>query len=70
MKLFQFDYKNEISLRGKLYRIRQYCEEKGASKVLFHIFTDSPDKELIDGVCAVLDQGICRLLYQRQHQQR
>ena len=56
MKLFQFDYKNEISLRGKLHRIRQYCEEKGASKVLFHIFTDSPDKELIDGVCAVLDQ--------------
>ena len=56
MKLFQFDYKNEISLRGKLHRIRQYCEEKGASKVLFHIFTDSPDKELIDGVCVVLDQ--------------
>ena len=56
MKLFQFDYKNEISLRGKLQRIRQYCEEKGASKVLFHIFTDSPDKELIDGICAVLDQ--------------
>ena len=56
MKLFQFDYKNEISLRGKLHRIRQYCEEKGASKVLFHIFTDSPDKELIEGVCTVLDQ--------------
>ena len=55
MKLFQFDYKNEISLRGKLNRIRQFCEDKHASKVLFHIFTDVPDKELIDGICAVLD---------------
>ena len=55
MKLFQFDYKNEISLRGRLYRIQQYCKEKGASKVLFHIFTDSPDKELIGSICAVLD---------------
>ena len=55
MKLFQFDYKNEISLRGKLYRIKNFCKEKGASKVLFHIFTDSPDKELIDGICAVLE---------------
>ena len=55
MKLFQFDYKNEISLRGKLNRIRQYCKDKGASKVLFHIFTDSPDRDLIDSVCAVMD---------------
>ncbi len=55
MKLFQFDYKNEISLRGKLNRIRQFCEDKHASKILFHIFTDAPDKELIDGICAVLD---------------
>ena len=55
MKLFQFDYKNEISLRGKLNRIRQFCKDKHASKVLFHIFTDVPDKELIDGICAVLD---------------
>ena len=56
MKLFQFDYKNEISLRGRLYRIQQYCKEKGASKVLFHIFTDSPDKELIGSICNVLDK--------------
>jgi diguanylate cyclase (GGDEF)-like protein len=56
MKLFQFDYKNEISLRGKVNRIRQFCKDKNASKVLFHIFTDAPDKELIDGICAVLDE--------------
>ena len=56
MKLFQFDYKNEISLRGRLYRIQQYCKDKSASKVLFHIFTDSPDNELIGNICAVLDK--------------
>ena len=58
MKLFQFDYKNEISLRGMLYRIRNYRKDKSASKVLFHIFTDSPDKELIDSICTVLDKEI------------
>ena len=56
MKLFQFDYKNEISLRGKLHRIKQFCKDKHASKVLFHIFTDAPDKELIDSICAILDE--------------
>ena len=56
MKLFQFDYKNEISLLGKINRIRQFCKDKNASKVLFHIFTDSPDKELIGNICAVLDK--------------
>ena len=56
MKLFQFDYKNEISLRGKLNRIRQFCKEQGSSNALFHIFSDSPDRELIDGICAVLDE--------------
>ena len=56
MKLFQFDYKNEISLRGKLHRIKQFCKDKHASKVMFHIFTDAPDKELIDSICAVLDE--------------
>ncbi len=55
MKLYQFEYKNEISLREKLNRIRQFCEDKGASKAMFHIFTDSPDRELIDGICALLD---------------
>ncbi|MBR1494524.1 MAG: hypothetical protein IJ601_05715 [Acidaminococcaceae bacterium] len=44
MKLFQFDYKNEISLRGKLYRIRQYCAENGASKILFHILQILPTR--------------------------
>ena len=58
MKLFQFDYKNEISLKGKLNRIRQFCKDKHASKVLFHIFTDVPDKELIDSICTVLDEEI------------
>ena len=58
MKLFQFDYKNEISLRGMLYRISNYRKDKSASKVLFHIFTDSPDKELIDSICTVLDDAM------------
>lgn len=56
MKLFQFDYKNVISLRGQLNRIRQFCKDKVASKVLFHIFSDTPDKDLIDTICAVLDE--------------
>lgn len=58
MKLFQFDFKNEISLRGRLYRVRNYCKDKGASKVLFHIFTDSPDEEMIHNICAVLDEAM------------
>lgn len=54
MKLFQFEYKNEISLRGDLSRVRQYCKSKGISATLIHLFSDSPEQKLIDSLCAVI----------------
>ena len=75
MKLFQFGYSDGDSLREELDKLQQYYQGEGTANMLFHVFTDTPDKEKTDVVCAIIEEknapcAIHRLFHQRQHSLR
>ncbi|MCR4845241.1 MAG: diguanylate cyclase [Eubacterium sp.] len=63
MKQFQFDYKNNDNLVSYLKRIKQWCQTTVVSNVLFQIYTESLDKEMLNGICDTIKKEMPDALY-------
>ena len=63
MKQFQFDYKNKDNLLSYLKRIKQWCQTTVLSNVLFQIYTESLDKNKINGICEVIKNEMPDAIY-------
>ena len=58
MKIFQFDYKDEPSLRDELNGIRKACRDKTGSCALFHVFAETPDRKRIERIGEVIGEEL------------
>lgn len=63
MQQFQFEYRDEPSLKQELDKIRRWAKTRNVSKVLFHIYTVSVDEDKINGVCQVIKDEMPEALY-------
>ena len=63
MKQFQFDYKNSDNLVSYLKRIKQWCQTTVVSNVLFQIYTESLDKDMLNGICDTIKKEMPDALY-------
>ena len=50
MRQFQFGYETEEKFINSLRRIRQWCNSSMTSEVLFQIYTESLEEEVILGI--------------------
>ena len=56
MKQFQFNYYSKASLKKELAKIKQWNALHITSKTIFHIFSNSIDKDLISEVCDIIEK--------------
>ena len=52
VKQFQFVYKDLMTLKNELSKIRQWCASSITSGIVFHIYTETIDRELISHICS------------------
>lgn len=58
MKQFQFSYKNYETLKTELMKIRQWCSSSVTSNIVFHVFTETIDRELITHICSAITEEL------------
>ena len=63
MKQFQFNYESEEKLISMLKRIRQWCNSSVVSNVLFQIFTETLNKNMIRSICGMIEKEMPSALY-------
>ncbi|MCR5166738.1 MAG: diguanylate cyclase [Oscillospiraceae bacterium] len=54
MKQFQFSYNDNDDLKTTLTNIRQWCSSSITSHIVFQIYTETIDNELISEICSVI----------------
>ncbi len=58
MRQFQFTYQDEESLRSELTKIRQWCNSSVISHIVFQLFTETLDEEMILGICDEITRAL------------
>ncbi len=63
MKQFQFNYESEEKLISMLKRIRQWCNSSVVSNVLFQIFTETLNRNMIQSICGMIEKEMPDAMY-------
>ncbi|SEF47390.1 diguanylate cyclase (GGDEF) domain-containing protein [Eubacterium ruminantium] len=63
MKQFQFDYEGKKKFISNLKRIKQWCNASVVSGVLFQIYSEVLDKDMINQVCDIIKDEMPDALY-------
>ena len=56
MKQFQFDYEGEEKFISMIKRIRQWCNASVVSNVLFQIYTENMNKNIVQSICGMIEK--------------
>lgn len=60
MRQFQFAYEDQDQLRAELTKIRQWTNSSVYSHIVFQIFTETLDEEILDGICSEISKQMPR----------
>lgn len=63
MRQFQFEYKDDSQLLRDLARIRQWSKSKVVSNILFQVYSETENPEIIDKLCGVINQELPNAMY-------
>lgn len=63
MKQYQFGYSDDVSLIAQLEEINGERDPSVSTHIVFHIFTEDPDRELCENICRVINDTIPDSLY-------
>lgn len=63
MKIFQFEYKDEASLRDELNVVREACRDKSGACALLHVFAETPDRKRIERVGEIIAEELPKAQY-------
>ncbi len=63
MKQFQFNYHSFVSLKKELRKIKQWGALHITSKMVFHIFSNSIDEDIISEVCEAIKSEVPDAIY-------
>ena len=63
MKQFQFDYEGEDKFISMIKRIRQWCNASVVSSVLFQIYTENMNKNIVQSICGMIEKEMPKALY-------
>ncbi|MCR5025467.1 MAG: hypothetical protein K6A90_14235 [Lachnospiraceae bacterium] len=63
MKQMQFVIKDEASFNEDLRKIRQWSDSNLYTKLLFHIYTERNDREVVDHICGQIKKIIPDAFY-------
>ena len=63
MKQFQFDYEGEDKFISMIKRIRQWCNASVVSNVLFQIYTENMNKNIVQSICGMIEKEMPKAFY-------